>query len=672
MYYERLTLPTFLKSLHYILKDKRLVKNRTELFYFEASKICVAFINVISLLLPISFKRMDFKSGEITDCNGTNIGFRILYEDLRVVFQEIIKSKDYSNLLPAELNNSEAAFLKKNIGIALSTSELFEPESLWYTLLLIQVVAQHMHNEGGTKDDLLFLEKRCWMFALSSYSRHLGISMVPISYTFNLKPTVSSIKDRLRGNPIVSKIAHYKKIRSIPGFTSMMKPGKYRNGKHLTIIVDSILSKYTASSFWSQSTLPPKNVLFVSDSYPISENQWRDVKHADMDAVALKPWIATGSDVPIFLPHIDKKDICHGYTSRVYHSRERKFIRFHLDRFHYIRSYWLNLFRAYNARVYISQFKFFDKHIAVADAIHELGGVTAIWQEPFHEFSSPSALVKADLVFGFSPEVSNIERGNDSSVRYFVAIGYIGDYRFDMVRTKAQELRSFLRRNGAKKIIAFFDENSSGDERYGIGNASAQENYQFILEKVLSEPWFGVILKPKKPSTLKKRLGTVAEILEQAIETKRCYIYDQDYVTTPAEAAMASDIAIHDNLCAGTAGLESALAGVPTLMLDKYGWRRSRIYKLGEKKVVFQEWQPLWEALMEHWNGQTIPGFGDWLPIIDEFDPFRDGKAASRMGTYLHWLIQGYEKGQEREVILADAADKYCRRWGHDKVVQMS
>jgi hypothetical protein len=74
---------------------------------------------------------------------------------------------------------------------------------------------------------------------------------------------------------------------------------------------------------------------------------------------------------------------------------------------------------------------------------------------------------------------------------------------------------------------------------------------------------------------------------------------------------------------------------------------------------------------MEHWNKRKIPGFGDWSPIIDEFDPFRDGKAAHRMGTYLHWLIQGYEKGQDREVILADAAEKYCKRWGRDKVVQM-
>jgi len=76
--------------------------------------------------------------------------------------------------------------------------------------------------------------------------------------------------------------------------------------------------------------------------------------------------------------------------------------------------------------------------------------------------------------------------------------------------------------------------------------------------------------------------------------------------------------------------------------------------------------------LMEHWNIRKIPGFGEWSSSIKEFDPFRDGKAAHRMGTYLSWLIQGYERGQDRDVILADAADKYCKQWGYDKVVQMS
>ena len=55
--------------------------------------------------------------------------------------------------------------------------------------------------------------------------------------------------------------------------------------------------------------------------------------------------------------------------------------------------------------------------------------------------------------------------------------------------------------------------------------------------------------------------------------------------------------------------------------------------------------------------------------IIDEFDPFRDGKAANRIGSYLHSLIQGYEQGLDRKTILREAAEQYSERWGEDKII---
>ena len=675
MYVEKLTFLSFVKSLFYVLSNSQREKNMLDLFYFDASRTGRYLINVLRVFFPINIEKVGFKTDDFRDNEGTNQSFRINFEDLGVVFQGIIKSDEYSNLLPADSNNGSVdAFLKKSIGTTLSTGEKFEKRELHGILLLIQVVAQHMRNECQNDYSIFFIEKRCWMSALSSYSKPLGIAIVPISCIFNLKPTLSLIKAKLRAKPITCKMIHYVKSVRIPDKAGMARHLKHFDTKHSKIIVDSILSKYNASTFWSQSILPPRNVLFVSDSesYPINKCQWEDVQHAGMDVIALNPEASGSSEIPMYLPSVDKKEVYHGYTSRVCSSRERKFIRFHLDRFYYLKSYWLNLFRACNAKVYISHHRYRDKHIAIAAAMREVGGITAIWQEPYHEFSSPEALVKADLVFGFSPAVADIEKNNGSSVKYCVAIGYIGDCRFDLVRTKAQELRSSLMENGARKIIAFFDESTVKDERWGIGNSSTQADHQFILEKVLSEPWLGVILKPKKPHNLRERLGSVAEILEQAIKTGRCYIFDKNYITTPAEAALASDIAIHDNLYAGTAGLEAALAGVPTLMLDRNGWHRSRIYKLGENRVVFQEWKHLWETLMEHWNIRKIPGFGDWSSSIKEFDPFRDGKAAHRMGTYLSWLIQGYERGQDRDVILADAADKYCKQWGYDKVVQMS
>ena len=73
----------------------------------------------------------------------------------------------------------------------------------------------------------------------------------------------------------------------------------------------------------------------------------------------------------------------------------------------------------------------------------------------------------------------------------------------------------------------------------------------------------------------------------------------------------------------------------------------------------------LWSIFLN----QRVQGFGDLSSIIDELDPFRDGKDAYRIGTYLNWLIQGYEQGLTKEVVLANAAEKYRDNWGSDKVI---
>ena len=118
--------------------------------------------------------------------------------------------------------------------------------------------------------------------------------------------------------------------------------------------------------------------------------------------------------------------------------------------------------------------------------------------------------------------------------------------------------------------------------------------------------------------------------------------------------------------------MECALAGIPTLLIDREGWKRSRFYQLGENKIVFEDWPTLMDALMEHWKSREIPGFGIWpTSFLYELDPFRDGRAAERMGNYLHNLIQGFEKGLDRETILEETAQRYRKQWGTEKVTSI-
>ena len=104
-------------------------------------------------------------------------------------------------------------------------------------------------------------------------------------------------------------------------------------------------------------------------------------------------------------------------------------------------------------------------------------------------------------------------------------------------------------------------------------------------------------------------------------------------------------------------------------MFDTNGCDDSQIYKLGLGKVVFKDWETLWHTLIDHWEKGPINGFGDWSPILDDLDPFRDGKAAYRMTTFLHWIIEGFKQGLDRNMILADASERYAQEWGVDKII---
>jgi hypothetical protein len=340
-----------------------------------------------------------------------------------------------------------------------------------------------------------------------------------------------------------------------------------------------------------------------------------------------------------------------------------------------IRNYWSNLFNNFNTKVYVTWYKFDGNHCAIADALQELGGITAIYQRSYQPYPYPQATVSADLSFVYSQSMSEVERSSDSEIRYLITTGYLGDHRIPLLRKKPSSVRNDLKSHGATHILAFFDENSAEDTRWNTGHDLVRENYEFLLEKVLTTPWLGLIIKPKNPGSLRRRLGPVAELLKQAIATGRCFVYEAGILQgfhTPVEAALEADLVVHGHLCAATAGMEAALAGIPTLLMDREGCTESPINQLGIGNVIFRDWDSMWDAWSQaNFEKDGLPGLGDWSPMLEELDPFRDGRAAERMGEYLRWMIDGFKLGLDREKIMADAAERYCAEWGADKITQI-
>ena len=338
-------------------------------------------------------------------------------------------------------------------------------------------------------------------------------------------------------------------------------------------------------------------------------------------------------------------------------------------------SYWTSMITTYNIKIFFTWYFNTSVHMAIKDAFHSTGGIFVIWPQSYHGAIDTNSIVSADTIFHYSLSSAKMDLEIQNDFNYMIITGYPKDYAASLLKSTAMEARNKLHKNGVKIIVTILDENSLDDDRWHTGHSLQQDNYIYPLQLALEKPWLGLIFKPKVVKTLRKRLGNVTELLDKAIETGRVLVFeDSGNFTTlapPVLAGMASDYCIHGHF--GTASLECALQGIPTLVIDREGAPFHKFNKLPRDKIIFDNWSDALNALIEHIETPSgIFGFGDWSDYLDEFDPFRDGKAAYRMGKYLNWLQEGFDAGMDKDVILADSAEKYAKEWGNDKVIYNS
>ena len=675
IYIEHLTLVNFLTQIIFNLRKIRKKKiEQINYFYIDATRWGLILARILATIWGFRIRKLEFQFSEIKDDRGLIIGWRILFQDLAEIQAKILNSKTYRDLFRKEWNkNSASYYIEKSIATTSSNgSTVFEPTTLWKTIYLIQVVCWHM-QKNQFDDSFFFLVRRCWMECLSEYAQGLNILLIPTHRPFNWKCWLRNFL--------------YEHPRFFYGLRNLKEAKfnllKYKVPERKEFTKKNIISvqatnkinvedqtKYSDLFFLQPSQLPASDIIvFVERGRHITEEVWTDVQKNKINIVALSPTVTSNPDVPVYLSSFKKlKETRMRPKSSFPHSLESRFLRSQISSYNRQKNYWLDFFRNFGVKVAITECKASNEHMVMADALEELGGVSTIWQRSFEEFSSPNMSIGSDISFNWSNNGVEIGKINRSKVSYYVATGYPGDHRFSFLKKQAQVVRSALHKNGAEKIIGFFDEATLDDERWWFGHSVLQSHYLFLLEKVLANPWLGIVVKPKKPDILNHILGEVSELLYQAEKTGRCYIF-RNNLFPPAGAALAADIAIGDNTYAATAGIEAALTKVPTLLLDCEGWNISRLYNLGIGKVIFQNHHELWDTLIRHWNSSRgIDGLGDWSPLINELDPFRDGRAAERIGTYLMWLNDGLRAGLSRDTVMADAAERYCKIWGKDKI----
>jgi hypothetical protein len=196
--------------------------------------------------------------------------------------------------------------------------------------------------------------------------------------------------------------------------------------------------------------------------------------------------------------------------------------------------------------------------------------------------------------------------------------------------------------------------------------------YKKLLNWVMEDKSLGLICSPKRPRTLLTRMPELDSYIEKARGTNRCIFMQGNYATDnyPAEVTLAADITI-SLLGGGSTALEGYLSGSRVVCLDLEHFYSYPEYSWGKNKIVFDNLDTLITSIKEYrYNKQAFEELGnlDKIANLNEKDPFRDGKASSRMGEYIKWLLEMFNHGKTKNEAIEYANKRYMKMWGRENI----
>ena len=537
------------------LKD---ISQREEkiIYFIDASKIGIICGQLFGKMFGVEFQQLKFKLMNIIDESGELVRLRIPRKDLFEIQKKIIQSHEFQQLYHASWKHGRIEeFLKKGVvGGGINDDRLSSSRMLF----VINVIYWHKKNQI-TDRCLLIASKRPWFNIYKEYASNFNIELIG-SVRMSKLELKNKIKQLIAKSPylyIFYRNLKIKKYNSKIKTTQSKLPKLFMEGRG---DVNLLNNGHHSDFFWQMnSDFDANNLLYNALS--------------DEESLLLRKSNICVSDGTV--KSVKRNYKTHYCCTSSDFTEEREILQNQLSSYNLTINYWYSFFKQYNVKVWLFWHKYDNEHMAVADAISDCGGISAIWQMAFDGFPLLSSKINTDIIFSYSVFSHEIDKKLGSKYTNNIITGYPKDYAGKKLKEEAAQLRNKLLDRGVKKIVFSIDENAADDSRWHTGHELQRENYSFIINKVLETPWLGVIFKPKVAKTLRRRLGAVNELLNEAIKSGRCILFEDSgrhtTTTTPLLAGLASDVCIHGHLSAGTAALECALEGKPTLLIDREG-----------------------------------------------------------------------------------------------------
>ena len=299
--------------------------------------------------------------------------------------------------------------------------------------------------------------------------------------------------------------------------------------------------------------------------------------------------------------------------------------------------------RPLNVRAFMTGENYLLAGDAMALVAEPLGIHTLSYQYTNLAIRSPAMMTTADVMLTFSAAFPPHWVYDGMAPRAFIEAGYPFDHVFAMVKGRAADTKQRLRAAGATCVITYFDENFLRGTKYGLTTFEEHcAELRRLLELVVRDASIGLITKVQFERNSASRIPELQPLVRQAEATGRFVDLVRGAhrnVVFPAEAALASDMVI-GHAIGGTAGLEAALAGSRCVMLNPYQMRDANHPEYARADIVMHDLEEALSAIDAFRRGER-PRLGDWTPILDRFDRYRDGAAARRLRAMLDCLLGG-------------------------------
>ncbi len=647
------------------------IKNQSEIVYHSSSKVFLFFFNAINILFFRNFKvrKISYSLGDMRSANGESLRYEvaelsagmakkiaeliprteiyrklenalpskrlILYFEKKIVNQiyPIIRTACIINYYKRNGDNCTHAILWPQSGILLSLQTLWMGETI--SLLTYRGVIDKTQIKSLIKTILISMESFIYRLIYRDY----------IEKKENDSTTTIGIHcyegiDLTRRNEIfwlpASNISP-KKILIYFDRTSYLISSAYK-----TFITKEILDEI--------GTMGMRWVFLERNPFLRSKPIW--VPQKSLPGLVAK--LRQKHNLMIY-----KKDL--PLEQWVFKTSKELLYRF---------SYWKSFYKAFNIKIDIDIEEAGYNPVCKAITLDVLGGALVGYQRS--ELFGPKGLFFGDfphhIFFPWNKRGIENLMENDNKNNSYVISGYCYDYAFKEHIKECKLLRRKLNNMGVNFIIALFD-NIFGAHSH-FSKKIIESFYKSFLNWMLQDKSIGLILKPKKHWFIRKNLPEIENIIKQAQSTGRCIVLPDSQGSFPSRASKISDIAVGIGI--SSALIESVLTGTRGILCDLTHHRSHFFYKAGHNKIIFDSIELLIESLKQYkQNIKDKNNLGDFSLWNDLLDPFRDGKANSRIANHIELLLNGFERGNNRGAIISNSNKHYKSVWGDNKVVEI-